>query len=258
MTIYLFVIEEEQRFTLSQIHRFANEYLCFWSPKLGSYSAFSNRLNRLSKAFKDSVTDLISKYFPDGCLHNQSLLDSMPIVTCSGKRSGNQAKDITDEGYCSVKRMFYYGAKLNVLAFRGENKISFPEEIQITPASVNNLTVFKQVRSMKDDKCFFGGKIIYKNKEFFSDIEKEKSSLMLIPVKAVKGEFQEIRNRDKASNELYSTDFLRVRQPVESFFNWLIIQRTSRVISAKALYISCFNFLSQLEFLCLNYHSNSL
>jgi hypothetical protein len=243
MTIYLFVIEEEQRFTVKQIHRFANEYLRSWFPKLGSYSAFSNRLNRLSEAFKDLVTDLITEYYPDDCFHNQSLLDSMPIVTCSGKRSGNVAKDITDKGYCSTKSMFYYGVKLHALAFRRDNKIPFPEEIQITPASVNDLTVFKEAWSMKEDRCFFGDKI-YQNKEFFSDFEKEKNSVMLTPVKAVKGECQEIRNRDKASNDLYSTAVSRVRQPIESFFNWLIqktdIQRASKVRSTKGLLVHLF------------------
>lgn len=217
MTIYLFVIEEEQRFTIKQIHRFANEYLRSWFPKLGSYSAFSNRLNRLSEAFKELVTNLITEHYPDDCFYNQSLLDSMPIVTCSGKRSGNVAKDITDKGYCSTKSMFYYGVKLHALAFRRENKIPFPEEIQITPASVNDLTVFKEAWSMKEDRCFFGDKI-YQNKEFFSDFEKEKNSVMLTPVKAVKGECLKIRNRDKASNDLYSTAVSRIRQPIESFF----------------------------------------
>ena len=62
---------------------------------------------------------------------------------------------------------------------------------------------------------------------------------MIIPVKAVKGECQEIRNRDKAPNDLYSTAVLRIRQPVKSLFNWLIektnIQRACKVRSTKGL-----------------------
>jgi hypothetical protein len=41
----------------------------------------------------------------------------------------------------------------------------------------------------------------------------------MIPVIAVKGECQEIRNRDKAPNELYSAAMLRIRQPVEFLLN---------------------------------------
>lgn len=36
------------------------------------------------------------------------------------------------------------------------------------------------------------------------------------PVKAVKGEYQEIRNRDKTSNELYSIAMSIIRQLIES------------------------------------------
>lgn len=243
MTIYLFAIEEEQRFTVKQIHKFASDYLRLWFPNLGSYSAFSNRLNRLSESFKHLAANLISEHYPQECYSDQSLLDSMPIITCSGKRSGKVAKDITDKGYCSTKSMYYYGVKLHALAFRRENRIPFPEEIQITPASVNDLTLFKEVWSTKEDRIFFGDKI-YQNKEFFSDFEKEKNSVMMTPVKAIKGECQEIRNRDKASNDLYSTAVSRVRQPIESFFNWLIektnIQRACKVRSTKGLLVHLF------------------
>lgn len=243
MTIYIFVVNEEQRFTVKQVHRFANDYLRSWFPKLGSYAAFSNRLNRLSEAFKDLATDLITAYYPEDCISDQNLLDSMPIITCSGKRNGKVAKDITDKGYCSTKSMYYYGVKLHALAFRRKSKIPFPEEIQITPASVNDLTVFKEAWSTKEDRCFFGDKI-YQNKEFFAELEKEKKSVMMTPVKAVKGECQEIRNRDKASNDLYSKAVSRIRQPIESLFNWLIqktdIQKASKVRSSKGLLVHLF------------------
>ena len=37
MTVYIFIISEEQRFQVKQIHRFAKEYLDSWFPKLTSY-----------------------------------------------------------------------------------------------------------------------------------------------------------------------------------------------------------------------------
>ncbi len=61
----------------------------------------------------------------------------------------------------------------------------------------------------------------------------------MTPVKAVKGECQEIRNRDQAPNDLCSTAVFKVRQHVESLFNWLIkktnIQKTGRVRSSRGL-----------------------
>ena len=243
MTIYLFVTKEEQRFTIKQIHLFAFEYLHSWFPKLGSYSAFNNRLNNLSEAFKSLLSTLFVEYFPTNCFSNQSLLDSMPIITCSGKRLGKVAKDLTDKGYCSTKSLYYFGVKLHALAFRRKKTIPFPEEILITPASVNDLTVFKEAWTNKKNRFFFGDKI-YNNQEFFSALEKENNSIMMTPVKALKGECQEIRNRNKAANDLFSTAVSRVRQPIESFFNWLIektnIQKASKVRSSKGLLIHIF------------------
>lgn len=67
---------------------------------------------------------------------------------------------------------------------------------------------------------------------------------MMTSVKAVKGECQEIRNRDKASNDLYSTAVSRARQPIDSLFNWLIektnIQRACKVRSTKGLLVHLF------------------
>lgn len=67
---------------------------------------------------------------------------------------------------------------------------------------------------------------------------------MMTPVKGTKGECQDNKNRDKASNDLFSTAVSRVRQPIESFFNWLIqktdIQRASKVRSSKGLLVHLF------------------
>ena len=243
MTIYLFVIEEEQRFLVKQIHKFACDYLRSWFPNLGSYSGFLNRLNQLSEAFRSLTSSLFEDFLPEDCFINQSLLDSMPIITCSGKRFGKVAKDLTDKGYCSTKSLYYFGVKLHALAFRRDKTIAFPEEIQITPASVNDLTVFKEAWSNKMNRCFFGDKI-YINQDFFSNLEKEKKSIMMTPIKGVKGECQEIKKRDKAADDLFSVAVSRIRQPIESLFNWLIqktdIQRASKVRSSKGLLVHIF------------------
>jgi len=144
-----------------------------WFPKLGSYTGFSHRLNQLSEAFRGLVTSLLEDFLPSDCFTNQSLLDPMPIITCSGKRLGKVVKDLTDKGYCSTKSLYYYGVKSHALAFRRLNRILFPEEIQITPASVNDLTVSKEARSEKTNRNSFGDKI-YNNQDFFSELEQVK------------------------------------------------------------------------------------
>jgi Transposase DDE domain len=253
MTIYLFTVQEEQRFSVKQIHKYACDYLFKWFPRLGSYASFSNRLNQLSEAFRRFSASLFEDFLPWDCFTDQSLLDSMPIITCSGKRNGKVAKDLTDKGYCSTKNLYYYGVKLHALAFRRLNTIPFPEEIQITPASVNDLTVFKEAWSEKTNRNFFGDKI-YINEDFFSELEQEKNSIMMTPVKAIKGQCQQLKNRDKADNDLFSKAVSRVRQPIESLFNWLIvktdIQKASKVRSTKGLLVHLFGKIAA-AFICL-------
>lgn len=243
MTIYIFAIHEEKRFKVNQIHTFANEYLRSWFPKLGSYSAFNNRLNRISEAFKLLMDPLLSQFRPEDCALEKNLLDSMPIVTCSGKRSGLVAQELTDKTYCSTKNMWYHGLKLHVLAFSRTGKLPFPEQMLITPASVNDLSVFKEAWAKLGDRCFFGDKI-YCDSDFFHNLKKEKKSTMLTPIKGIKGQSDWEKNFDKAANRLYSQAVSSVRQPIESLFNWLIektdFQKASKVRSTKGLMVHVF------------------
>lgn len=67
---------------------------------------------------------------------------------------------------------------------------------------------------------------------------------MLTPVKAIKGQSELIKQKDKAFNDLFSTAVSKIRQPVESFFNWLNektkIQRAIKVRSTAGLLVHMF------------------
>jgi len=243
MTIYLYIIHQEERFKCKQIHRFANNYLRSWFPKLPSYSAFNNRINRLSEAFIHLVRPLLAEFVPKDCSSEFSLLDSLPIITCSGKRAGKVAPELTDKGYCSTKGMYYYGSKLHALAFHYKGHLPFPEDLLLTPASENDLNVFKYAWSNILNRTFFGDKI-YHNKDFFSEIASSQNAVMLTPVKGIKGQSEREKQFDKAANDLFSTAVSIVRQPIESLFNWLIektdFQRASKVRSTKGLIVHVF------------------
>lgn len=247
MTIYLFAIEEEQRLKIKQIHRFANEYLRSWFPGLGSYAAFNNRVNRLSEAFKQLAASVLSEFRPEDCLLQQGLLDSMPIVTCSGKRSPRVAGELVDKSYCSTKNMWYHGLKLHALGFARKGKMPFPEQLLVTPASENDLTVFKQAWAGIGNRNFFGDKI-YGDKDFFLNLKEEKNSIMYTPVKGVKGQTEWQKKFDRAANDLFSRAVSKIRQPIESFFNWLIektdFQRASKVRSTNGLLVHVFGKLA--------------
>ena len=247
MTVYLFCINQEQRTKISQIYCFADDYLRSWFPKLPSYSAFNNRINRLSEAFRLLTDSLLRTYQPSDCSTQESLLDSLPVITCSGKRVGKVATELTEKGYCSTKSMYYYGLKLHTLAFRRENQLPFPEQLLITSASENDLNVFRNAWSKIENRTFFGDKI-YHDHDFFERLFATQNAVMMTPVKAVKGQSEWEKQHDRAANDLFSKAVSKVRQPIEGWFNWLIektdFQRASKVRSAKGLLVHVFGKLA--------------
>jgi hypothetical protein len=47
-----------------------------------------------------------------------ALIDSFPIILCSGKRAGKVARELSDKSFCSTKTLFYYGVKVHMVAQR--------------------------------------------------------------------------------------------------------------------------------------------
>ena len=77
MTIYLYAIDSHQLVRVKQIHRFANDHLRSWFPKLGSYQAFNNRLNRLGEAFAKLSELILADSQPGDCILDQNLMDDL-------------------------------------------------------------------------------------------------------------------------------------------------------------------------------------
>lgn len=247
MTVYLFCIDQEQRTKIKQIYNFANDYLRSWFPKLPSYAAFNNQINRLSEAFRLLTSSLLQTFQPTDCYTDESLLDSLPIITCSGKRVGKVATELTEKGYCSTKSMYYYGLKLHALAFRREKQLPFPEQMLITPASENDLNVFRNAWSNIENRTFFGDKS-YHDHDFFERLSATQNAVMLTPVKGIKGQSEWEKQHDRAANDLFSKAVSKVRQPIEGLFYWLIektdFQRASKVRSTKGLLVHVFGKLA--------------
>ena len=53
-------------------------------------------------------------------------------------------------------------------------------------------------------------------------MKQKRNSEMLTPVKGVKGMSEQTKQFNRAADGLFSTAVSRVRQPIESLFNWLI------------------------------------
>lgn len=247
MTIYLFCVHEEQRFKIKQIHKFAMNYLLDWFPKLTSYVAFNNRLNRLCDAMRSLCQSVINEFAPQECSKEFLLLDSMPIITCSGTRRAKVALEITDKSLCSTKRLWYFGLKLHALNRYHKGTMPHPESIVISKASENDLNIFKENWSLLASKTFFGDKI-YRDEPFFNTLFKEKRSIMYTPIRETQGKPDILKNFDRAHKDLYSKSVSTVRQPIEAFFNWINekteIQNASKVRSTKGLLLHVFGKLT--------------
>ena len=109
----------------------------------------------------------------------------MPIITCSGKRTSRVATEITDKGFCSTKGIYYFGLKLHLIGFRRIGKLPHPEQILFTPASVNDVTVFREAWSGFENRTFWGDKIYFVN-DLNEHMVKYQNSEILTPIKAVK------------------------------------------------------------------------
>lgn len=246
LTVYLFCGAYQRYFSIKEIHTFAKEYLLSWFPKLPAYQTFNQRLNMLSEVLRELVKTMTVSFKPDDCDAMLSIVDSMPIVTCKGKnREGKVAREITSKGYCSTKNMYYYGMKLHLVGQKREKTLPFPDIITLTGAAENDLAVFKrECMPYLNGKTILGDKI-YSDFSFFNDTCPTK---MLTPCKQIKGEDEIIIHREKAARDLFSTAVSRVRQPIESFFNWLNekteIQRASKVRATKGLLVHIFGKLA--------------
>ena len=243
LTIYIFCVAEEEKFKVKSIYIHAVKYLHSWFPKLPSYQAFCSRLNRLASVFPVLVNCLLQDVDQKGIDVQISLLDSMPIITCSGKRAGKVAPQITDKGYCSTKRLHYYGAKLHGIAFHRAGTLPLPEFFSLTNASEHDLNAVREILPHLKNRALIGDKA-YSNEELNEALQVQAGTSIYTPVKLVKGETQITRQFKHAADKLFSTAVSRIRQPIESLFNWIIektdIQRASKVRSRQGLIVHVF------------------
>ena len=71
---------------------------------------------------------------------------------------------------------------------------------------------------------------------------------MYTPIKGIKGKIEVLKQIDFAYENLFSKAVSTIRQPIESFFNWINeksqIQKASKVKSSKGLLVHVFGNLT--------------
>ena len=87
ITVYLWGISQ-RRFEQKTIYNYTKNHLLEWFPKLPSYQAFSDRLNRLAPAFQALAEYWLSVIGVDLPGQLDYIVDSCPIILAKGSRSG--------------------------------------------------------------------------------------------------------------------------------------------------------------------------
>ena len=171
------------------------------------------------------------------CFYDISVLESLPILVAKNSRSSSarRAREIGTKGYGSSKDRYDYGLKLPVVGHKRIKKLPFPEYIWVTPAKANDLTAARQVLE-KITHRFVVADNAYADQQLNKETMKNQNTEIITPIK--KKRKQEFRD---AADELYHTAVSRMRQPIESFFNWLNektgIQNAPKVRSANGLMV---------------------
>lgn len=253
ITCYLFAIIYERRSRIKGIHDCIESHYKSWFPQLPSYASFNRRLNRLTPAFPALLASLVGRW-QHKALDSQEfkflLTDSMPIITCAGNRKGKVAKSITEKGYNSTKKMYFYGIKLHALSICEKGTLPALEYLILSGASEHDLNAQREILRNTSNQYVFADKA-FKD----SDLDKlydENGGELLIPIKYKKGQSKEYKQRHKAADDLYSQAVSSIRQPIESFFGWIIektdIQRASKVRSTQGLLVHTFGKITAAIF----------
>ena len=237
---------------LKKIHLFTRSYLSDWFPYLPSYVSFNRRLNRLKDVFPMLIERLQEKISLENATHNMYLVDSFPVIMANSKRS-NRAKvacHFANKGRCASKGFYFYGIKVHIIALKREGSIPIPVCIALSPGSANDLTVLKPMLPYFKDASLWGDKI-YSHLPLMEQLLQKQSLQFLTPVKKKKNQTTDLTLFEK----LLSTSVSRIRQPIESLFNWLNEKQASKLRQKHAHgTVFLFMLLAKSLPLCISWH----
>jgi len=236
LTIYLFCVAYEEKAKVKSIYNCIQNHWLSYFPALPSCQTFVSRLNRLSACLPLLIECLLSEVAqPARQALELHLLDSLPVITCSHKRAGKVARELTDKGYCATKGIHYYGLKVHVIARRKAGTLPLPEFIGLSQASAHDLRAMRPV--------FIGDKA-YADAALDKQLARQQDCALLTPIKKTKNMPWVLQAFDKAHNDLFSRAVSSLRQPIEALFSWwdekTQIQNASKVRSAKGLLVHVF------------------
>lgn len=217
MTLYLFATQRTRR-TVRQVYDYAADHLRAWFPRLPSYPAFVVRLNRLGQAFAALAEALLRRAARPGQAAAEviHLIDSMPIILARSRRcdQASVAPELARKGYCASKGFFFHGLKLHLVAWRCPGHLPVPEYVVAASAHEHDLNVAYGLLPHLQGGLLLGDKI-YQDRTLQAYLARTQALQLLTPERGRRG--RQVTLLEQALSQRVS----RLRQPIESFFNWL-------------------------------------
>ena len=246
ITIWFFA-HLEGCFEKKKMHRLIAKYWRAWFPRLPSYQTFVWRLNRLEPTFQTFgalLSEALETSRVPECDH---LVDSLPVMLARHGYSyrARVGREVADVGYCAAKKTRFHGVRLHCIAQRRTGRLPLPAQVWLCGASHHDSKAFiGQQPAVPATELF--GDLAYPTPEIISHL-KEQHTRLITPQKKPKG------TELTADENYYNRLVRRIRQPIESLFNWIEektgIQRASKVRSTDALMIHCWGKLAVAFFL---------
>jgi hypothetical protein len=245
ITLYLFGVIDKHR-EIKKIYEYADRHLRDWFPRLPSYTAYVQRLNKVA----DTFAPLLESIQQDQTRQNREhvwLIDSFPVALAKqGHRfKACVAKGLADAGYCSTKKLYYYGVRVHVVGRRQAGTLPAPEYIGVTGASSHDGKIFEQIRPELANNELYGDKA-YQRPDA-EDVRIGQGLTVLTPVKKQKGQ-----KYLEPQEQWLSTAVSRVRQPIETLFGWIEektgIECAGKVRSYNGLMVHVFGKLAAAMF----------
>jgi len=174
------------------------------------------------------------------------------MLACGARsKRARVALEIARTGFSAVKQTNFHGVRLHLLANKQSGRLPIPARIWLREGNIHDLIVLRERADELPTQINLFADKAYDDKSFKSLLE-TKQIRLLTPIKKPKK--SELSIKQKRFNKTICS----MRQPIESFFKWLIdktdIQRASQVRSTEGLIIHCLGKLT-FALLLLNFYS---
>lgn len=251
ITIFFFG-HQHGLFQKKAIYKFTLNYWKQWFPHLPSYQTFCYRLNLLERTFQALGGEWLRSVKAEIQPELDRVIDSMPVMLARHGHAytARVAREIANRGYCAAKKTHFHGVRLHTIAQRRRGQLPLPDHIWLREASVHDLSSVREQGIHLPTSTLFGDKA-YPAPDLAQALKAQETRL-LTPLKKPTG--GELTQTQKSYNRMVN----RLRQPIESFFNWLNektqIQNASKVRSTESLLVQCWGKLAFAMFsLVFNY-----